>query len=321
MRRLADEGAQVLDVRPSADFGAGHVPGSLNVGLGGQFASWSGTLLDPARPLVVVADDEARVREAVMRLARVGLENVAGYLDGGVAAWDRAGPARRRPAADRGGGAERAAARSRRPAGGGRAAAGRVRRGPRARARRAGPSTVSRARCASLDPARPTAVICAGGYRSSAATSILRRHGFRDLVNVVGGTSAWVAAGYEVETPGRPRRGVTCAAVAAVLLLLTVPAPGSTGDRMDGKAFATRSVVYARHGMVAAAHPLAVQAGVDMLKKGGSAVDAAIAVNAALGFLEPVACGHRRRPVRDRLGREDRDGSTASTPRAARRAR
>jgi gamma-glutamyltranspeptidase/glutathione hydrolase len=79
--------------------------------------------------------------------------------------------------------------------------------------------------------------------------------------------------------------------VAAVVLLLTVPAPGSTGDRVDGKAFATRSVVYARHGMVAAAHPLAVQIGVDILKKGGSAVDAAIAVNAALGFLEPVSCG------------------------------
>ena len=58
-----------------------------------------------------------------------------------------------------------------------------------------------------------------------------------------------------------------------------------------GRSFATRSVVYARHGMVAAAHPLAVQIGVDVLKKGGSAVDAAIAVNAALGFLEPMSCG------------------------------
>lgn len=52
-----------------------------------------------------------------------------------------------------------------------------------------------------------------------------------------------------------------------------------------------RSVVLARHGMVAAAHPLAVQVGLDILKRGGSAVDAAIAVNAALGLMEPVACG------------------------------
>ena len=55
--------------------------------------------------------------------------------------------------------------------------------------------------------------------------------------------------------------------------------------------FATRSVVHARHGMVAASHPLAVQIGVEILKQGGSAVDAGIAVNAALGFLEPVANG------------------------------
>jgi len=62
-------------------------------------------------------------------------------------------------------------------------------------------------------------------------------------------------------------------------------------DRPEGRDFATRSVTYARHGMVAAAHPLAVQVGLDVLKTGGSAVDAAIATNAALGFLEPVSCG------------------------------
>jgi len=62
-------------------------------------------------------------------------------------------------------------------------------------------------------------------------------------------------------------------------------------DRPEGRAFATRSVTYARHGMVGAAHPLAVEIGLDVLKAGGSAVDAAIATNAALGFLEPVSCG------------------------------
>ncbi len=72
--------------------------------------------------------------------------------------------------------------------------------------------------------------------------------------------------------------------------LLLVPA-GIAADRTEGEMFATRSVVHARHGMVAAAHPLAVQIGLDVLKDGGTAVDAAIAVNAALGFLEPVSCG------------------------------
>lgn len=54
---------------------------------------------------------------------------------------------------------------------------------------------------ARLDPARPTAVLCAGGYRSSAATSLLAQRGFKDVRNVLGGTGAWIAAGYAVERP------------------------------------------------------------------------------------------------------------------------
>jgi hydroxyacylglutathione hydrolase len=200
VRRLAAEGAQVLDVRTSADFGAGHVPGSVNVGLGGQFASWSGTLLDPARPVVLVADDEARAREAVMRLARVGLENVVGHLAGGLRGWHAAGlpvsevpqipvaELKRRMGEGRG----LQVVDVRRP---GEYADGHV---PGAHSR---PLDRLGQEVHGLDPSRPTAVICAGGYRSSAATSLLRRRGFQDLANVVGGTSAWVAAGYEVETP------------------------------------------------------------------------------------------------------------------------
>ncbi len=78
---------------------------------------------------------------------------------------------------------------------------------------------------------------------------------------------------------------------ALVLVTALAAAPAGGGDRPEGRSFATRSVVHARHGLVAAAHPLAVGIGLDVLKKGGSAVDAAIAVNAALGFLEPVSCG------------------------------
>ncbi len=79
---------------------------------------------------------------------------------------------------------------------------------------------------------------------------------------------------------------------ALVVAAVTPSAPQSfAGDRPVGQAFATRSVVWAQHGMVAAAQPLAVQAGIDILKKGGSAVDAAIAVNACLGLMEPTANG------------------------------
>ena len=91
VERLVEGGAILVDVRPAAAFGAGHPAGAVNVGLGGQFASWSGALLPPERPLVLVTEDESGAAEAVTRLARVGLENVAGYLDGGVAAWDASG--------------------------------------------------------------------------------------------------------------------------------------------------------------------------------------------------------------------------------------
>jgi gamma-glutamyltranspeptidase/glutathione hydrolase len=77
------------------------------------------------------------------------------------------------------------------------------------------------------------------------------------------------------------------ASLAAALVL----GDAAAANRSEGRMLATRSIVYARHGMVASAHPLATQIGVDVLKRGGTAVDAAIAVNAALGFLEPVSCG------------------------------
>ncbi len=79
--------------------------------------------------------------------------------------------------------------------------------------------------------------------------------------------------------------------ILVVVLVLVSTSLGMAADRPEGQTFATRSVTYAENGMVAAAHPLAVQIGLDVLKAGGSAVDAAIAVNAALGFLEPTANG------------------------------
>ncbi len=199
VRRRVEEGALVLDVRPAAAFGAGHVPGAVNVGLGGQFASWAGTLLDPRRPLVLVTEEAAQVAEAATRLARVGLENVVGSLDGGVAAWDRAGlPLVRLPqiAVDE----LRAQIDERRP---GLQVVDVRRDAEYAGGHVPGASHLPLDRIettlAGLDATRPTAVICAGGYRSSAACSLLERHGFRDLQNVVGGTSAWVAAGFPVD--------------------------------------------------------------------------------------------------------------------------
>ena len=147
---------------------------------------------------MIVAEDHDQVDEAVMRLARVGIESVNGYLDGGMYAWDQAGLPTATIAqmpvdelhhqlAEH---ADWQIVDVRRPA---EFATGHV------------PCAINmqlahlEESLPQLDAQRPTAVICAGGYRSTAATSVLARHGFKQLFNVVGGTSAWINGGYEVE--------------------------------------------------------------------------------------------------------------------------
>ena len=202
VREASQHGCVVLDVRSAAEFGAAHVPGSLNIGLGGQFASWAGSLIPLTAQIILVANSAQQVDEAQMRLARVGLERVNGYLSGGVDAWRAAGfefaqvpqisvaelndllkskPDLqlidvRRPGEYNSGHAPRAIA------------------APLAKFRETFPTL-------NLNPDVPSAIICAGGYRSSAATSIAQQFGFTNLLNVTGGTAAWIEAGYEVEKP------------------------------------------------------------------------------------------------------------------------
>ncbi len=200
VNELSARGRVVLDVRSAAEFGAGHVPGALNIGLGGQFASWAGSLIPSESLLILVADGEEKVDEAVMRLARVGLENVSGYLSGGMDEWRLAGmktATTRQISVDElnellSGGGDLKVLDVRRP---GEYNDGHV---PGATSIPLG-QTLGDAASESLDRNCTTAVICAGGYRSSTATSILEQRGFVNLLNVTGGTGAWVKAGYIVE--------------------------------------------------------------------------------------------------------------------------
>jgi len=188
----------VLDTRSGAEYGAGHVPGSLHIGQSGQLASWAGALMSPQDPVVLVAEDEERVGETRTRLARVGLENVAGYLSGGIRAWDEAGrPLARTEQITVDELRDRIAENPdlqvvdvRRPA--------EWRDGHIAKARHMPLNELPALAAASLDRSRPVAAICAGGYRSSIATSLLERLGFERITNVVGGMAAWTGANYEV---------------------------------------------------------------------------------------------------------------------------
>ena len=203
VEKLAQSGSTLLDVRSADAFGRGHILGSINLGLDGQFASWAGTLLTLTAPVVIIAEDEARAREAAVRLARVGIDHVAGYLVDGVEGWSRAG---RTLAAIRQVSVGDLQAQLASLA----LAVLDVRR-PAEHASAHIPASVNvplaelEARVGELDPRRPLAVACAAGYRSSAACSLLERHGFRSLVNVTGGTSAWMNAGLPVGGAHQPR--------------------------------------------------------------------------------------------------------------------
>src|SRR5438045_3885689 len=89
--RLQEEGAVVIDTRPAMQFAVAHVPGSVHIALTGQYAPWAARLLGLDTGLIIAGEDSEHVRESQMRLARVGIENVVGYLADGVAGWIRNG--------------------------------------------------------------------------------------------------------------------------------------------------------------------------------------------------------------------------------------
>jgi rhodanese-related sulfurtransferase len=192
LKAILADGGIALDVRAGEEFAAGHVPGAVNIALSGQFASWAGALLGlTARP-VLIADSEEATAEARMRLARIGLEDAAGYLKGGIDAWRNAGlPLAELPQIS-------VDALSRRL----QAADVQVLDVRREREWEEGhiegsswwPLDNFKVAAPEIDRTVPIAVHCKGGYRSMIACSLLQRAGFKNVVNVVGGFDAWQAA-------------------------------------------------------------------------------------------------------------------------------
>ena len=177
------DGVIVLDTRDPDDFEKGFVKGSINIGLKGMYAIWVGTLIDINKEIVVVAY-EGKEEEAILRLARVGYENVKGYLKGGVAAWKNAGKevetitsekAQDFNAAVKEGAKVLDVRRS------GEFESGHV----------AGAQHICLTKLPDqldqLDKDQTYHVHCAGGYRSMIAASLLKSKGFNNLVNVYGG--------------------------------------------------------------------------------------------------------------------------------------
>jgi hydroxyacylglutathione hydrolase len=201
------DGAQLLDTRDPSEFAAAHMAGSINIGLGGEYASWAGTLLDPARPIVIVADPGAEAQSA-LRLGRIGFDQVAGFLDGGLAAiqdggrqgsslpvivsTDRLSP---QTAADRMAGSNPPLVIDIRTA---HERAAKSIKGSEHR-----PLNTFREGLPEVAHDRAVIVHCAGGYRSSIAASLLQRAGFTNVSEIAGGISAWEAAGLPLNGSGQ----------------------------------------------------------------------------------------------------------------------
>jgi hydroxyacylglutathione hydrolase len=196
--RMKNQGAQLLDVREGMEFEGAHLAGSLNIALQGKYATWCGTMLDREAPIVVIAKPGGE-DEAVMRLGRIGFDNVAGYLAGGMSALENypelVGTTDRVTA--------QALARLRSEAdaplvldvrsakeweGGHIAGSVNI------------PLNHLRERIDEVPADRPIAVHCEGGYRSAIAASVLAQEGRKKVFDLVGGYKAWVASKLPTES-------------------------------------------------------------------------------------------------------------------------
>jgi rhodanese-related sulfurtransferase/glyoxylase-like metal-dependent hydrolase (beta-lactamase superfamily II) len=195
--QLANRGAQILDVRDAIDFEGAHLAGSLNIGIQGKYATWSGTMLDRARPIIVVADP-GREEEAILRLGRIGFDDVKGYLKGGLDSLNNRPDLIRR--------IERATAvalselvRSAAPP-----LIVDVRSDKEWNAGHI-PGSLNvplnhlRERVGGLPADRLIVVHCEGGYRSAIAASIFAEMGRTRVMDLVGGFKAWAASQLPVE--------------------------------------------------------------------------------------------------------------------------
>ena len=181
----------VLDVRSAADFGKAHVPNAINIGLSGKFATWAGTFIPVGTPLAIAADTTQQVDEAFMRLARVGLESVTGFIlmadyNGETRTIEQASVTDVSELVENG----IQLVDVRQP--------GEYASGHAYRAKNLPLNSLDK-NIDQIDPSLPTYVICQTGYRSSLATSILENAGFKEVHNVAGGTTAWMEAGLESE--------------------------------------------------------------------------------------------------------------------------
>lgn len=184
VRTLLAEGGHVVDVRPAADYAAGHIPGSLSIPLRGQFATWLGWLLPDTAPLAFVTGDDQDMSELVWQAYKIGYERLACRLAGGMATWTAAGNPQTTTAfvtAEKAGDRPYVDVRQESEF-----AAGHV---PGAHGLELGSLTA-----AAIDAPRGAVVACGHGERAMTAASLLERAGHTDIAVLDGGPADYAAA-------------------------------------------------------------------------------------------------------------------------------
>jgi hydroxyacylglutathione hydrolase len=195
LKSRIEKGELALDVRTTEQFSAGHIPGSINIALSGQFASWAGSIIGLSSHPILIADNMDQVAEARLRLARVGIENPAGFLEDGIEGWKRNGYDLEKLPEISVGDLKQRLENFR---------VLDVRREPEWQGGHIAdaawwPLDNFRVSPPEVDRSIPLAVHCKGGYRSVIACSLLRRAGFENIINMIGGFDAWQLAGLPVE--------------------------------------------------------------------------------------------------------------------------
>ena len=179
-----DDDVVLLDTRSADEFGLGHVPGSIFIGLDGQFAPWVGALMPSVKQRIALIAPNGREEETVTRLARVGYDNVIGYLNGGISAWEGSLEKIDRLTAtevEAGLPSEEIIVDVRRP---GEYSAEHLEGVPNI------PLDFINERMDAFPKDKTLVLHCAGGYRSMIAASILKARGFHRVKDVIGGYNA-----------------------------------------------------------------------------------------------------------------------------------
>lgn len=195
-KKAVDEKAGVLiDTRMMLAFGGGHIAGALNIGGSPMLSIWAGWLLDPNEPILLVLNEDSEIDEMVKLFIRTGYTKFAGYLVGGMNAWDNAGfelsEVGQMTVHDIQKSGDRLQIIDVR-------APSEWKSGHIPGARHIFVPDL-RKKTGELDQSRPIAVYCDSGYRASIATSILKQEGFVCVCNVPGSWQAWKKTGFPIE--------------------------------------------------------------------------------------------------------------------------